>query len=119
MRPPVKQTPKAFMYHQEEAPEGRLFDVEQLAQLGPEWVETPAKFGEEAEDDDDPLPELIKSYEAGDLKLKDDLTDLALRLGAPADIAEQKVDDIRKGIDKALKKRAAIAAVGSAHNGEE
>lgn len=35
-----------FRYHAEKAPEGRIIrSIEELAALGPGWVDTPAKFG--------------------------------------------------------------------------
>lgn len=36
---------RTFMYHPTIAPEGRIFaDEEAFHALGPEWVDTPAKF---------------------------------------------------------------------------
>lgn len=103
---------KAYMYS-EEAPEGRMFDADQLSELGPEWVDSPSKIGGETKATD--LDDRIAAFVEDGAKWKtEDLRDLAVALGAPEEkAAEMNKTALSEGINKALARRADVAANGA------
>lgn len=58
---------RTFRYHPTEAPAGRLITSRaELDALGPEWVDTPAKFGVRVDDPDPPKWKAMSRKPKGD-----------------------------------------------------
>lgn len=87
--------PYAYRFSME-FPKGKLFHVDELPDLGDEWVDTPAKL---RPDDTQRLADLLQDFRDGNSTWrKDRFVELAELMGADFSDGEPTVKEIRAGI---------------------